>query len=149
MYEENDFNPENDEILDELMALLGSIPKDTVTMLDIPKYADAIRSVMQIVKFVKEDFPDITKYIISAHSDANGITTPRTLGARSTDLAYEGRTLKEDEDVLRAILRVTKEDLLEACKLLYDIEGGSFTVMCDEEIAKRFEGEAEIFYNLK
>lgn len=58
MYEENDFNPENDEILDELMALLGSIPKDTVTMLDIPKYADAIRSVMQIVKFVKEDFPD-------------------------------------------------------------------------------------------
>ena len=58
MYEKNEFNPENDEMLDELMALLGNIPKNTVTRLNIPKYADAIRSITQIVKFVKEDFPE-------------------------------------------------------------------------------------------
>lgn len=58
MYEENDFNPDTDEMLEELMALLGGIPKNTVTMLNIPKYADAIRSITQIVKFIKEDFPD-------------------------------------------------------------------------------------------
>lgn len=58
MYEEDNIAPENDEILDELMALLGSVPKNAVTMLNIPKYADAIRSVTQIVKFVKEDFPE-------------------------------------------------------------------------------------------
>ena len=58
MYEENDFNPDTDEMLEELMSLLGSIPKNTVTMLNIPKYADAIRSITQIVKFVKEDFSE-------------------------------------------------------------------------------------------
>ena len=58
MYEENKFNPDNDEMLDELITLLGSIPKNTVTMLNIPKHSDAIRSITQIVKFVKEDFPE-------------------------------------------------------------------------------------------
>lgn len=58
MCEENDFNPETDEMLDELLTLLGNIPKNTVTMLNIPKYSHAIHSISQIVKFVKEDFPE-------------------------------------------------------------------------------------------
>lgn len=58
MYEENDFNPETDEALNELMSLLGRIPKNAVTMLNVPRYTEAVRSICQIVKFVKVDFPD-------------------------------------------------------------------------------------------
>ncbi len=57
---ENDyeFDPETDAALNELMKLLGRIPKNAVTMLNVPKYGEAIRSVNQIIKFVKADCPD-------------------------------------------------------------------------------------------
>ena len=58
MYEENEFDPEADGALEELMGLLKKIPKNTVTMLNVPKYTEAIRSVNQIVKFIKSDCPD-------------------------------------------------------------------------------------------
>lgn len=77
MYEENDFNPDTDEMLQELMSLLGSIPKNTVTMLDIPKYADAIRSITQIIKFVKEDFPEAEANI--AFDELTGTTLILTI----------------------------------------------------------------------
>lgn len=58
MYEEDEFNSETDEALNELLGILGNIPKNVVTMLNVPGYVKAIRSITQIVKFVKVDFPD-------------------------------------------------------------------------------------------
>ncbi len=110
---------------------------------------EIFKSLGKITHEYIKSLPDITKYIISAHGEENGITTPRILGTRSTDIAYEGRTLEASEEVLSGILSVTKEDLLSACDQLFCLKNGHFTVMCDEEIAKRFEGSAEIFYNLK
>ena len=59
MYEKNGFDPETDAALSELIRLLKKIPKNAVTMLNVPKYAEVIRSANQIVKFVKEDYPDV------------------------------------------------------------------------------------------
>lgn len=58
MYEEDDFNSETDEALSELLGIFGNIPKNVVTMLNVPGYVKAMRSITQIVKFVKVDFPD-------------------------------------------------------------------------------------------
>lgn len=57
---ENDYNfdPATEAALEELMGLLGKIPKNTVTMLNVPKYGEAIRSANQIIKFVRSDCPD-------------------------------------------------------------------------------------------
>lgn len=57
MYEE-ERDLENDEVLESLMQLLKRIPKNTITMLNIPKYAAVLTSVNQIVKHVKADYPD-------------------------------------------------------------------------------------------
>ena len=58
MYEENDLFQESEDAIDQLLDLIGNIPQNVVTMLNIPKYAEAVRSISKIVKFVKEDFPD-------------------------------------------------------------------------------------------
>lgn len=59
MYEDDyEFDPETDETLNELMGLLKKIPKNTVTMLNLPRYKQAIASIDKIVKFVKIDCPD-------------------------------------------------------------------------------------------
>lgn len=59
MYEDDyEFDQETDAALDELMEMLGKIPKNTVTMLNVPIYKEAVRSANQIVKMIKEDYPD-------------------------------------------------------------------------------------------
>lgn len=59
MYENDyEFDPETDAALNELMGVLGKIPKNTVTMLNSHRYGEAIRSANQIIKFVKADYPD-------------------------------------------------------------------------------------------
>ncbi len=59
MHEDDyEFDPETDAALNELMGLLGKIPQNTVTMLNIPRYGEAIRSANRIIKFVKADCPD-------------------------------------------------------------------------------------------
>lgn len=60
MHEENqEFDQAFEEsMLDDLRGILSKLPKNTVTMLNMPKYTEAMRSVMQIIKFVRKDFPD-------------------------------------------------------------------------------------------
>ena len=58
MYENDEFCPETDPILEHLIELLGKIPKELVTMLNVPKYAEVVTSVSQIVDFVRQDCPD-------------------------------------------------------------------------------------------
>lgn len=59
MYEDDyEFDQETDAALDELMEMLGKIPKNIVTMLNVPIYKEAVRSANQIVKMIKEDYPD-------------------------------------------------------------------------------------------
>ena len=59
MYENDyEFAPETDAALNELMSLLGNIPKNTVTMLNMPRYMQAVISIDKIVKFIKGDCPD-------------------------------------------------------------------------------------------
>ena len=57
---ENDyeFDYETDAALNELMSLLGNIPNNSVTMLNIPRYMQAVISIEKIVKFIKADCPD-------------------------------------------------------------------------------------------
>jgi hypothetical protein len=58
MYDSDyEFDPETDTALNELMSLLGNIPKNTVTMLNMPRYMQAIVSVDKIVKLIKDDCP--------------------------------------------------------------------------------------------
>ena len=58
MYKENDFNPKDDEPLNELLNILGNIPKNVATMLNVPGCVKEMQSIAQIVKLVKVDFPD-------------------------------------------------------------------------------------------
>jgi beta-lactamase class D len=50
--------PEHKEALDELMSLLKKMPKEHVTMLNLPRYAQALNSINKIVNYVKGDCPD-------------------------------------------------------------------------------------------
>lgn len=55
----NEYNNEEYEAaLEELLGILGNIPKASVTMLNIPRYMQAIISIDKIVKFIKDDCPD-------------------------------------------------------------------------------------------
>ena len=59
MYENDyEFDHETNAALNELMSLLGNIPKSTVTMLNMPRYMQAVISINKIVKFIKADCPD-------------------------------------------------------------------------------------------
>lgn len=59
MYEDDyDFVPETDATQNELTELLKKIPKNTVTILNLPRHKQAIASIDKIVRFVKVDCPD-------------------------------------------------------------------------------------------
>ena len=57
MYEESK-NEEYEAAVSELLDLLGKIPNTNVTMLNMPRYMQAMISIDKIVKFVKDDCPD-------------------------------------------------------------------------------------------
>ena len=44
--------------LEDLMGLLSNMPKKYVTMMNLPRYAQAIQSIKRIVEYVKKDCPD-------------------------------------------------------------------------------------------
>ena len=56
----NNDHPRSEEhdAVDELLELLKNIPKNRVTMLNLPRYSKAIQSIKSIVKYVKDDCPD-------------------------------------------------------------------------------------------
>lgn len=49
---------EYEEAIEELLETLGNIPKQSITMLSMPRYVEAVKSISKIIKFVKEDCPD-------------------------------------------------------------------------------------------
>ena len=49
--------------LDDLMELLKKMPKQHITMLNLPRYAQAVLSINKIVSFVKNDCPDASAEI--------------------------------------------------------------------------------------
>ena len=49
---------EYEEALESLMDLLRSMPSQKLTMLHMPKYSQAVRSIASIVNYVKKDCPD-------------------------------------------------------------------------------------------
>lgn len=49
---------EYEAAVDELLGVLGRIPKESVTMLNMPRYMQAVISINKIVKFIKDDCPD-------------------------------------------------------------------------------------------
>ena len=51
-------NEEYEAAIDGLLEILGKIPKANVTMLNMPRYMQAIISIEKIVKFIKSDSPD-------------------------------------------------------------------------------------------
>ena len=51
-------NKEYEAAIEGLLEILGNIPKTSVTMLDMPRYMQAIISIEKIVKFIKVDCPD-------------------------------------------------------------------------------------------
>lgn len=51
-------NEEYEAAVDGLLEILGNIPKTSVTMLNMPRYTQAIISIEKIVKFIKADCPD-------------------------------------------------------------------------------------------
>lgn len=52
------FDAEHQEALEELMELLKNMPKQHITMLNMPRYAQAVQSINKIVAYVKSDCPD-------------------------------------------------------------------------------------------
>ena len=56
--DEEQFDAEYQEALDELMDLLRDMPKQHITMLNTPRYAQAMWSISKIVAYVKSDCPD-------------------------------------------------------------------------------------------
>lgn len=51
MYDEN-------KALEELMDILKKMPKQHITMLNLPRYSRAMQSIKKIVAYVKSDCPD-------------------------------------------------------------------------------------------
>lgn len=59
MYEENELDPEANAALESLMDLLrNKMPKEYITMLNMPRYSEAMQSISKIVAYVKDDCPD-------------------------------------------------------------------------------------------
>lgn len=55
---DNQFDAEQQEAVDELVELLKNIPEQRITMLNMPRYAQAVQSIIKIVKYIKSDCPD-------------------------------------------------------------------------------------------
>ena len=54
----NELFNDNQEALDELMEILKRMPKQHITMLNMPRYAQAVQSIKKIVAYVKNDCPE-------------------------------------------------------------------------------------------
>lgn len=57
-YENENLNPELEAALDSLMQLIDRVPKETVKMLCLPRYKQAVESINDIITFVKSDCED-------------------------------------------------------------------------------------------
>lgn len=58
MIEEENFEDENIDAAESLIEFLKESTAQRMTMLNAPRYSQAVRSIAQIVRFVKEDCPD-------------------------------------------------------------------------------------------